>query len=129
MAKRRPRQHHNPDFRHRVPGPLPAVAEIEAELFALLTPALLAPRQLERRDPHNSQRCIRLRARILTLPVMVALVVSLVWRRLGAIAAVQRALVQDGLLWVSPLQVSEQAIAKRLDTLPASALATLSSPR
>jgi hypothetical protein len=125
MAKRRPRQHHNPDFRHRVPGPLPAVAEIEAELFALLTPALLAPRQLERRDPHNSQRCIRRRARILTLPGMVALVVRLVWRRLGAIAAVQRALVQDGLLWVSPRQVSEQGIAKRLDTLPASALATL----
>ena len=47
MAKRRPRQHHNPDFRHRVPGPLPAVAEIEAELFALLTPALLAPRHLD----------------------------------------------------------------------------------
>lgn len=125
MAKRRSRQHHNPDFRHRVPGPLPAVAEIEAELFALLTPALLAPRQLERSDPHNPQRRIRLRARILTLPVMVALVVSLVWRRLGSIAEVHRVLVQDGLLWVSPLQVSEQAIAKRLDTLPASALATL----
>ena len=125
MAKRRPRQHHNPDFRHHVPGPLPAVAEIEAELFALLTPALLAPRQLERRDPRNPQRCIRLRARILTLPVMVALVVSLVWRRLGAIVEVQRVLVQEGLLGVSPLQVSEQAIAKRLDTLPASALATL----
>jgi hypothetical protein len=125
MAKRRPRQHHNPDFRHRVPGPLPAVAEIEAELYALLTPALLAPRQLERSDPRNPQRRIRLRARILTLPVMVALVVSLVWRRLGSIAEVHRVLVQDGLLWVSPLQVSEQAIAKRLDTLPASALATL----
>lgn len=125
MAKHQPRQHRNPDFRHRVPGPLPAVAEIEAELFALLTPALLAPRQLERRDPRNPQRCIRLRARILTLPVMVALVVSLVWRRLGAIAEVQRVLVQEGLLWVSPLQVSEQALAKRLDTLPASALATL----
>jgi hypothetical protein len=106
MAKRRPRQHHNPDFRHHVPGPLPAVAEIEAELFALLTPALLAPRQLERRDPRNPQRCIRLRAGILTLPVMVALVVSLVWRRLGASAEVQRVLVQEGLLWVSPLQVS-----------------------
>ncbi len=35
MAKRRPRHHHNPDFRHRVPGPLPDVAEIEAELTAL----------------------------------------------------------------------------------------------
>src|SRR6185436_6888032 len=94
-----------------------------AELTALLTPALFAPRQLERRDPRNPARLIRLRARILTLPVMVALVVSLVWRRLGSIAEVQRVLVQDGLLWVSPLQVSEQAIAKRLDTLPASALA------
>jgi hypothetical protein len=125
MTKPNKRRHGNPDFRHRVPGPLPAVAEIEAELTALLTPALFAPRQLERRDPRNPDRQIRLRARILMLPVMVALVVSLVWRRLGAIAEVQRVLVQDGLLWVSPLQVSEQAIAKRLDTLPASALAAV----
>src|SRR5882672_9820585 len=123
MAKRNQRQHHNPDFRHRVPGPVPAVAEIEAALFALLSPALLAPRLLERSDPRNPQRRIRLRARILTLPVMVALVVSLVWRRLGSIAEVHRVLAQDGLLWVSPFQVSEQAIAKRLDTLPARALA------
>lgn len=122
MAKRSKGRRGNPDFRHRVPGPLPAVAEIEAKLTALLTPALFAPRQLERRDPRNPERVIRLRARILTLPVMVALVVSLVWRRLGSIAEVQRVIVQEGLLWVSPLQVSEQAIAKRLDTLPASAL-------
>ena len=53
MAKPTKRRHRNPDFRHRVPGPLPAVAEIEAELTALLTPALFAPRQLERRDPRN----------------------------------------------------------------------------
>ena len=125
MAKPTKRRHRNPDFRHRVPGPLPVVAEIEAELTALLTPALFAPRQLERRDPRNPARLIRLRARILTLPVMVALVVSLVWRRLGSIAEVQRVVVQDGLLWVSPLQVSEQAIAKRLDTLPARALAAV----
>ncbi len=123
MANRSKRRRGNPDFRPRVPGPLPSVAEVEAELYALLTPGLLAPRQLERRDPRNPQRCIRLRAWILTLPVMVALVVSLVWRRWGAIAEVQRVLAQEGLRWVSPLQVSEQAIAKRLDTLPASALA------
>ena len=125
MGKPNKRRHGNPDFRHRVPGPMPSVAEIEAELTALLTPALFAPRQLERRDPRNPDRRIRLRERILTLPVMVALVVSLVWRRLGSIAEVQRVVVQDGLLWVSPLQVSEQAIAKRLDTLPASALAAV----
>ncbi len=125
MVKRNKRGRGNPDFRHRVPGPMPSVAEIEAELTALLTPALFAPRHLERRDPRNPERLIRLRARILTLPVMVALIVSLVWRRLGAIAEVQRVVVQDGLLWVSPLQVSEQAIAKRLDTLPARALAAV----
>src|SRR4249920_736044 len=110
MAKRNQRQHHNPDFRHRVPGPVPAVGEIEAELFALLSPALLAPRLLERSDPGNPQRRIRLRARLLTLPVMVALVVSLVWRRLAALAEVQRVLAREGLLWVQPLQVSARAI-------------------
>src|SRR5258706_11772377 len=100
MAKRNKRRQGNPDFRQRVPGPLPAMAEIEAELTALLTPALFAPRQLERGDPRTPSRQIRLRARILTLPVMVALVVSLVWRRLGSIAEVHRVIVQNGLLWV-----------------------------
>src|SRR4029453_13190163 len=125
MAKSNKRRRGNPDFRHRIPGPLPAGAEIEAELTALLTPALFAPRQLERRDPRNPERLIRLRARILTLPVMVALVVSIGCPRLGSIAEVQRVIVQDGLLWAPPLKVSEQAIAKRLDTLPASALAAV----
>ncbi len=53
MGKPNKRRHRNPDFRHRVPGPLPAVGEIEAELTALLTPAFVAPRQLETRDPRN----------------------------------------------------------------------------
>lgn len=120
-----PRRGHagNPDLRHRVPGPLPPVADSEAELRTLLTPALLAPRVLERRDPRDPQRVIRMRSRLLTLPVMVAVMVSLVWRRLGTIAEVARVIAQDGLLWVAPLPVSEQAIAKRLDTLPARALA------
>lgn len=122
MATQRRGRQGNPDLRHRVPSPLPPVGDVEAELCALLTPALLAPQRLERRDPRNPTRVIRLRARILTLPVMVAVVVSLVWRRLGAIAEVARVLAHEGLLWVAPLQVSEQALAKRLDTLPASAL-------
>src|SRR5215471_21518547 len=82
MASKRRDPHPNPDLRHRVPGPLPPLAAVEAALGALLTPSLLAPRRLERRDPRNPERVIRLRARVLTLPVMVALMVSLVWRRL-----------------------------------------------
>ena len=123
MAHRKLRPHANPDFRHRVPVPVPAVEEVEQQLWALLSPSLLTPRRLERNDPQNPQRVIRLRKRVLTLPVMVAIILSLVWRRLGALAEVQRTLAQEGLLWVAPVEVSEQAIAKRLDTLPASVLA------
>jgi len=123
MGNKRTGHSPNPDLRHRVPGPMPRVAEVEEALWALLSPSLLAPRVLERHDPRDPQRVIRMRARLLTLPVMVALVVSLVWRRLGAIAEAARVLVQDGLLWIAPLQVSAQAVAKRLDTLPASLLA------
>jgi hypothetical protein len=98
---------------------------VEQQLWTLLSPSLLAPRLLERCDPHNPQRMIRLRARLLTLPVMVAIIVSLVWRRLGAIAEVCRVLAREGRLWVQPLQVSEQALAKRLDTLPAAVMGEL----
>lgn len=125
MAQRKLRHHPNPDFRHRVPVPVPPVEEVEQQLWALLSPSLLAPRLVERRDPHNPQRVIRLRARLLTLPVMVAIMVSLVWRRLGAIAEVCRVLAREGLLWVQPLQVSEQALAKRLDILPAAVMGEL----
>lgn len=116
------RRQTNPDFRHRVPVPAPTVAEVEQALWALLSPSLLAPRQLERRDPYHPQRVIRMRVRLLTLPVLVVIVVGLVWRRLTSIAEVQRVLAREGLLWVAPLQVSAQAISKRLDTLPAAAL-------
>jgi hypothetical protein len=60
-----------------------------------------------------------MRQRLLTLPVMVAIIVSLVWRRVPSIAAVQKVLPRAGLLGMAPLQVSSQAIPKRLDVLPA----------
>lgn len=119
------RRHANPDFRHRVPVPLPPVAEIDQQLWELLSPSLLAPRRLERADPRPPQRTIRLRARLLTLPVMVAILLSLVWRRLAAVAEVCRVVAREGVLWVAPLHVSEQALTKRLETLPAAVLGEL----
>jgi hypothetical protein len=113
------------EFRHRSQVPMPAVEEVEQRLLDVLSPALLAPRQLERRDPRQPQRLIRMRQRLLTLPVIVAIIVSLVWRRVPSIAEVQKVLAREGLLGMAPLQVSPQAITKRLDVVPAAVMGQL----
>lgn len=100
------------EFRRRLQVPLPPVPQIEARLHEVLNPALLTPR------PALGETR-RLRDRILTLPVMVAIVLSLVWRQLTSLAAVLRLLAEEGLLWTEALEVSQQALSKRLVTLPA----------
>ena len=125
MAQKPSRHRSHPDFRHRSQIPMPAVADVEQRLFDVLSPSLLAPRQLERRDPRQPQRVIRMRQRLLTLPVLVAIIVSLVWRRIPAVAEVQRVLAREGLLWTPPLPVSPQAITKRLDVMPAAVMGQL----
>jgi hypothetical protein len=59
-----------------------------------------------------------LRERLLTLPVMVAFVLSLLWRHLGSVREGVRVLNQEGLLWTGPMSVSPQAVLERLRTLP-----------
>ena len=61
-----------------------------------------------------------LRHRLLTLPVMVAFVLSLIWRQIGSVSEAVRVLHQEGMLWTPPLQVSQQAVSTRLRTFPAS---------
>jgi hypothetical protein len=109
----------NPDFRHRSQIPGPEIEEVETKLYELLDPSLMAPRQMERRDPNDPDRPIRMRSRVLTLPVMMAIIVGLVFRRIPSLAEVQRVLGRDGLLWVDPIKISIQAINRRLDTMPA----------
>jgi Transposase DDE domain len=125
MAHKQTRHGSHSEFRHRSQIPLPAVEDVEQRLLDVLSPSLLAPRQLERRDPRQPERLIRMRQRLLTLPVIVAITVSLVWRRVPSIAEVQKLLAHEGLLGVAPLQVSPQAIIKRLDVLPAAVLGQL----
>jgi len=60
-----------------------------------------------------------LRERTLTLPVMVAVAISLVWRQFASVSETLRVLKTEGLLWVDPIQVSQQAVSERLRTLPA----------
>jgi hypothetical protein len=60
-----------------------------------------------------------LRERTLTLPQMVALVLSMVWRQFSSVSEALRVWHQEELLWASPIQVSQQALSQRLRTLPA----------
>lgn len=61
-----------------------------------------------------------LRARLLTLPVMVGLVLSLLWRQMGGISELVRVVRIEVVLWVPPLRdLTQQALAQRLRTLPA----------
>jgi hypothetical protein len=65
-------------------------------------------------------RRLGLRERTLTLPVMMAFVVSLLWRQLGAVREAVRVLREQGMLWVAPLEeVSFQATLERMNTMPA----------
>lgn len=61
-----------------------------------------------------------LRMRKLSLSVMVAIVISLIWRHIGSGGSEAARLLQlEGLLWVSMMSVSQQAISERLQTFPA----------
>jgi hypothetical protein len=60
-----------------------------------------------------------LRERVLTLPVMVALVLSMIWRQIGSASTLLHLLTEEGFLWTSPVQVSEQALSQRLRVFPA----------
>jgi hypothetical protein len=102
----------NPDLRRAVQAPGPAIAEIEEKLWYWLTPESFKPSSLTSGDK-------KLRERLLTLPVMMAIVLSLVYRRISGLSEVVRVLESEGLLWVEPLKVSKQALSKRLACLPA----------
>ncbi|NTU80202.1 MAG: IS4 family transposase [Chloroflexales bacterium] len=60
-----------------------------------------------------------LRARTLNLPVMMAFVLSLIWRQLGSVCEAVRTLNREGLLWVDEREVSQQAVEQRFSSLPA----------
>jgi len=89
----------------------PSAEVVEARLNDIIHPALYSQMDLF--------RSMGLRARVLTLPVMMALAVSLIWRQIGAVSEAVRVLNQEGLLWSGPTVVSEAAVLQRLNSLPA----------
>jgi hypothetical protein len=66
-----------------------------------------------------SYQALGLRERILSLPVMVAFVLSLIWRQIGSVSEAVRVLTQEGMLWTDAKPVSQQAVSERLRSFPA----------
>lgn len=97
--------------RSKRPPVAPPDPVVAAHLTEVIHPATLA--QLDH------FRALGLRERVLTLPVMVALVVSMIWRQIGSVATLLRLLNEEGFLWSSPVEVSEQALSQRLRVFPA----------
>jgi hypothetical protein len=64
-------------------------------------------------------RQLDLRSRILGLPLMVAAVLSLLWRQVPSVHELTRLLAREDLLWGRAVRVSQQALSKRLLVFPA----------
>jgi len=89
----------------------PPDEQVEARLTELIHPATYAQ--------VAAYQAMGLRERILTLPVMVAFALSLIWRHIGSVSEAVRVLNQEGMLWTGPLEVTQQAVSERLRTIPA----------
>lgn len=59
-----------------------------------------------------------LRERTLTLPVMMAFLLSLIWRQIGGVCELARLVQTEAMLWAEPVKVSQQALSLRLSNLP-----------
>lgn len=97
--------------RSKRPTVAPPDEKVAERLREVIHPATLA--QLD------YYRQLGLRERVLTLPVMVALVLSMVWRQIDEVTELVRLLRTESLLWAEPRQVSQQALSERFRTFPA----------
>ena len=101
----------NRDHAKRQQRPMQEDEAIARQISALLTPALAKQKKYCRQ--------LGLRDRILTLPLMVAAVLTMLWRDVAGVRELTRMLAREGFLWCDRLQVSQQALSKRFLTFPA----------
>ncbi|HEY5572585.1 MAG TPA: IS4 family transposase [Anaerolineales bacterium] len=97
--------------RSKRPTTAPPDEEVQALLTEVVHPATYTQMA--------SYAAMGMRQRILTLPVMVAFVLSLIWRQIGSVSEAVRVLKRQGMLWTEAKPVSQQAVSERLRTFPA----------
>jgi hypothetical protein len=92
-----------------MPGPDNEV--IEAQLTELVSPAVSSQMAYYRQ--------LGLRSRILNLPLMVAAVLTIMWRQVPSVRELTRLLAREDLLWCQAVNVSQQALSQRFLVFPA----------
>ena len=101
----------NRDHAKKTQRPMVEDEVIGNQLEALLTPAITAQ--------ENYYRQLGLRDRILNLPLMVAAVLTLLWRDVAGVTELTRILAREGFLWCNAAKVTQQAISTRFLSFPA----------
>jgi Transposase DDE domain len=105
-----PKKPRNPDHVRRHTVPSPDTAALTARLTDLLHPAVFSQLAL--------YRSLGLRNRILGLPLMVACVLTLLWRQVPGVCELTRLLAREDLLWAKATRVTQQALSERFLSFP-----------
>jgi hypothetical protein len=100
----------NPDHIRRRNVPAPDNKAIDQHLKELLGPAVYSQQAYYRE--------LGMRERILTLPLMVAAVVTLIWNQVPSVIELTRMLNRKDLLWAKVTKVSRQAVSERFLSFP-----------
>lgn len=101
----------NRDHAKKKHRPLQESEAIACHIEALLTPAITSQQAFYRK--------LGLRDRILNLPLMIAAVLTLLWRDVAGVQELTRLLAREGFLWVKPIDVTQKAVSERFLTFPA----------
>jgi len=105
---KRPKQ--NSDHAHRHNTPTIDNEAISKHLEALLTPAIFAQQKY-----YKQLGC---RDRILNLSLMVAAVLTLLWRQIPGVQELNRLLAREGFLWCDVTKVAQQSLSERFLVFP-----------
>ena len=100
----------NRDHAKKTQRPMVEDEVIASQLEELVKPAITAQ--------ESYYRQLGLRDRILNLPLMVAAVLTLLWRDVAGTRELTRMLAREGFLWCRPTAVSQQAVSQRFLTFP-----------
>ncbi len=94
--------------RNKRPGSAPTDEEIKERLTELLHPTLLGQ--------VSCFHSLGLKTRTLSLVVMMAFVLEMIWRQISGVCELTRIVQEESVLWSWPVTVNQQALSERLTT-------------